>query len=215
MVGASSKPASRSEPQPIRDDQGHAGGVQASGSAGIVIVATSGGSGFSGSGSVSRVYVGNVGPVGRSGVTHPPPGSAGGGPLSSDGNSVGTSPRSLIVTVSVDGGTGHVTSKSIGGISSPAIDELSAVMKALAEEIAELDEAVASGDRDAIEHELGDVLFWRIAMRPGRPMAIGRIRNAILFGLPGNPVSAIVTFMIMVRPFVLRRTKRDPSEPLN
>ena len=54
---------------------------------------------------------------------------------------------------------------------------------------------------------LGDVLFWRIAMRPGRPMAIGRIHSgvgnsghdAILFGLPGNPVAVMVTFYAFVR----------------
>ncbi len=51
--------------------------------------------------------------------------------------------------------------------------------------------------------KLGDVLFWRIAMRPGRPRAIGRIdadgRSAILFGLPGNPVAVMVTFYALVR----------------
>jgi len=53
--------------------------------------------------------------------------------------------------------------------------------------------------------QLGDVLFWRIAMRPGRPMAIGRINagnggpGAILFGLPGNPVAVMVTFYAFVR----------------
>jgi molybdopterin molybdotransferase len=47
---------------------------------------------------------------------------------------------------------------------------------------------------------LGDVVFWRIAMRPGRPMAIGRIQGgAILFGLPGNPVAVMVTFYAFVR----------------
>ncbi len=54
---------------------------------------------------------------------------------------------------------------------------------------------------------LGDVLFWRIAMRPGRPMAIGRItsgdRSAILFGLPGNPVAVMVTFYAFVRDALL------------
>ncbi len=54
---------------------------------------------------------------------------------------------------------------------------------------------------------LGDVLFWRIAMRPGRPMAIGRIddhgRSAILFGLPGNPVAVMVTFYALVREALL------------
>ena len=54
--------------------------------------------------------------------------------------------------------------------------------------------------------ELGDVLFWRIAMRPGRPMAIGRIGadpGAILFGLPGNPVAVMVTFYAFVREALL------------
>ncbi|MEO5697576.1 MAG: molybdopterin molybdotransferase MoeA, partial [Burkholderiaceae bacterium] len=55
--------------------------------------------------------------------------------------------------------------------------------------------------------KLGDVLFWRIAMRPGRPMAIGRIdadgRSAILFGLPGNPVAVMVTFYALVRDALL------------
>ena len=57
--------------------------------------------------------------------------------------------------------------------------------------------------------QLGDVLFWRIAMRPGRPMAIGRINagnggpGAILFGLPGNPVAVMVTFYAFVRDALL------------
>jgi len=55
--------------------------------------------------------------------------------------------------------------------------------------------------------KLGDVLFWKIAMRPGRPMAIGRIesagRSAVLFGLPGNPVAVMVTFYAFVRDALL------------
>ena len=58
---------------------------------------------------------------------------------------------------------------------------------------------------------LGEVLFWKIAMRPGRPMAIGRIwsqgrgvgQPAILFGLPGNPVAVMVTFYAFVREALL------------
>lgn len=59
--------------------------------------------------------------------------------------------------------------------------------------------------------QLGDVAFWRIAMRPGRPMAVGRLAsdapgggNAVLFGLPGNPVAVMVTFLAFVRPALLR-----------
>jgi molybdopterin molybdotransferase len=50
---------------------------------------------------------------------------------------------------------------------------------------------------------LGEVLFWKIAMRPGRPMAVGRIRDAYFFGLPGNPVAVMVTFYGFVRDALL------------
>ena len=62
---------------------------------------------------------------------------------------------------------------------------------------------------------LGDVLFWRIAMRPGRPMAIGRIESgghtAILFGLPGNPVAVMVTFYAFVRDALLGMAGAAPA----
>jgi molybdopterin molybdotransferase len=66
---------------------------------------------------------------------------------------------------------------------------------------------VSVGEADytrAMMKKLGDVAFWRIAMRPGRPMAAGRIGNAVLFGLPGNPVAVMVTFLAFVRPALLR-----------
>jgi molybdopterin molybdotransferase len=63
--------------------------------------------------------------------------------------------------------------------------------------------------------ELGDVLFWRIAMRPGRPMAIGRIGSAVLFGLPGNPVAVMVTFYAFVRDALRAMSGRvEPTQPL-
>jgi molybdopterin molybdotransferase len=69
---------------------------------------------------------------------------------------------------------------------------------------------VSVGEADytkRIMAELGEVLFWKIAMRPGRPMAIGRIesggKSAILFGLPGNPVAVMVTFYAFVRDALL------------
>jgi molybdopterin molybdotransferase len=61
---------------------------------------------------------------------------------------------------------------------------------------------VSVGEADftrALMAKLGEVLFWTIAMRPGRPMAFGRIGNAFLFGLPGNPVAVMVTFYQFVR----------------
>ena len=66
---------------------------------------------------------------------------------------------------------------------------------------------VSVGEADftkAMRKKLGDVAFWKIAMRPGRPMAVGRIGKSVLFGLPGNPVAVMVTFLAFVRPALLR-----------
>ena len=66
---------------------------------------------------------------------------------------------------------------------------------------------VSVGEADftkAMMKKLGDVAFWKIAMRPGRPMAVGRIGKSVLFGLPGNPVAVMVTFLAFVRPALLR-----------
>jgi len=76
---------------------------------------------------------------------------------------------------------------------------------------------VSVGEADftkAMMRKLGDVAFWRIAMRPGRPMAVGRIGDAVLFGLPGNPVAVMVTFLAFVRPALLRMMGcRDTAPP--
>ena len=75
---------------------------------------------------------------------------------------------------------------------------------------------VSVGEADftkAMMKELGDVAFWKIAMRPGRPMAVGRIGDAVLFGLPGNPVAVMVTFLAFVRPALMRLMGAAPNEP--
>ena len=61
---------------------------------------------------------------------------------------------------------------------------------------------VSVGEADYVRDllgKLGEVRFWKIAMKPGRPLAYGRIGNAHLFGLPGNPVAVMVTFYEFVR----------------
>lgn len=77
---------------------------------------------------------------------------------------------------------------------------------------------VSVGEADhtkQVMKSLGDVLFWKIAMRPGRPMAIGRItsrgHDAILFGLPGNPVAVMVTFYAFVRDALLAMSGASPQ----
>ncbi len=77
---------------------------------------------------------------------------------------------------------------------------------------------VSVGEMDFVKQafeEAGGLLeFWRVAMRPGRPFVFGRLGQKLLFGLPGNPVSAFVTFLLLVRP-ALRRWQgaRDVSLP--
>ncbi len=78
---------------------------------------------------------------------------------------------------------------------------------------------VSVGEADFVKQlmaKLGEVLFWKIAMRPGRPMAFGKIGNAYLFGLPGNPVAVMVTFYQFVRDALLHLSGRtdDFSLPL-
>ena len=75
---------------------------------------------------------------------------------------------------------------------------------------------VSVGEADFVKQlmaQLGEVLFWKIAMRPGRPMAFGRIGDAFLFGLPGNPVAVMVTFHQFVRGALLALSGR--SEPFD
>jgi molybdopterin molybdotransferase len=65
---------------------------------------------------------------------------------------------------------------------------------------------VSVGEADFVKtllSQLGEVVFWKIAMKPGRPLAYGKIQGAHFFGLPGNPVSVMVTFYQFVRDALL------------
>ena len=74
---------------------------------------------------------------------------------------------------------------------------------------------VSVGEADFVRQlldKLGEVLFWKIAMKPGRPLAYGKIGGAHFFGLPGNPVSVMVTFYEFVRDaLLLLQGRRDPG----
>jgi molybdopterin molybdotransferase len=100
-------------------------------------------------------------------------------------------------------------------------DTLEATRAALRRAAAETDVIVTSGGvsvgeadyvKPAAEAE-GRLLMWRIAMKPGRPLAFGSIQNSFFIGLPGNPVSSFVTFLIFVRPFLLRTQGMTQVEP--
>jgi len=63
------------------------------------------------------------------------------------------------------------------------------------------------GDRDVVKgllQEEGEIAFWSIDLRPGKPLAFGRLRGVPIMGLPGNPVSSMVTFELFARPALLR-----------
>jgi len=124
----------------------------------------------------------------------------------------------------------------------PALLEAAFVQAALQADAIITSGGVSVGEADytkAMMKKLGDVAFWKIAMRPGRPMAVGQIfkaklasspyaasatsyskcsnneSTAVLFGLPGNPVAVMVTFLALVRPALLRMMGCSrPATPL-
>lgn len=101
-------------------------------------------------------------------------------------------------------------------------DDPAAIGAALADAAERADLIVTSGgvsvgDADFVTRvlaERGEVAFWRIALKPGKPLAVGRIGDALVIGLPGNPVSALVTYLLFVAPAVDRIGGHPPSSPL-
>lgn len=99
-------------------------------------------------------------------------------------------------------------------------DTLEATCSALAKGAAEADLVVASGGvsvgeedhvKPAVER-LGSLDLWKIAIRPGKPVAFGHIGQTPFIGTPGNPVSLFVTFLLFARPFILKM--QGASNPL-
>jgi len=77
---------------------------------------------------------------------------------------------------------------------------------------------VSVGEADYVKgllEELGEVHFWKLAMKPGRPLAFGQLRRCYFFGLPGNPVSVAATFYQFVAPALRRLAGEAPRAPLS
>ncbi len=77
---------------------------------------------------------------------------------------------------------------------------------------------VSVGAHDVVRtvlDELGEVKLWRINLRPGKPLAFGQLQGIPFFGLPGNPVSAQVTFDVIVRPALLKMGGRPNYTPID
>ncbi|GHF91953.1 molybdopterin molybdotransferase MoeA [Thalassotalea marina] len=76
---------------------------------------------------------------------------------------------------------------------------------------------VSVGDADYTKdvlEELGQIEFWKIAIKPGKPFAFGTLPNSVFFGLPGNPVSSTVTFHLLAVPALIKMMGTNYTEPL-
>lgn len=76
---------------------------------------------------------------------------------------------------------------------------------------------VSVGEEDhvkAVVERLGELALWRIRIKPGKPLAYGRVGDVPFFGLPGNPASSLITFCLMARPCLLKQQGAQPDTPL-
>lgn len=102
-------------------------------------------------------------------------------------------------------------------------DNREAISQALIQGALEADMVITSGgvsvgDADYIKQcldELGQIYFSKLHLKPGRPLTFGHINNTHFFGLPGNPVAVMVTFMYFVRPAIKRLMGQSDSPPFN
>jgi molybdopterin molybdotransferase len=75
---------------------------------------------------------------------------------------------------------------------------------------------VSTGEEDHVRSVMnahGSLFFWRLAIKPGRPVALGQIGGTPLIGLPGNPVAALITFVAVARPLIEAMTGTQPRVP--
>lgn len=100
-------------------------------------------------------------------------------------------------------------------------DRLDAIQGALAEAARSHDllftsGGVSVGDEDHVKaavEALGSLHFWRLAIKPGRPVALGQVAGVPFVGLPGNPVAVMITFLLIARPVVLRLSGAVTAPP--
>jgi molybdopterin molybdotransferase len=106
------------------------------------------------------------------------------------------------------------------GIAHDQVEELTARIRAGLAQKVDLfltSGGVSVGDFDVVKQVLaaeGEMTFWRVRMKPGKPLAFGRIGGVPLLGLPGNPVSAMVSFELFARAAILKMLGlRNPQRP--
>lgn len=101
-------------------------------------------------------------------------------------------------------------------------DDPAALRQAFIEADRQADVVISSGGVSVGEadytktllEELGEISFWKLAIKPGKPFAFGRLPNSWFCGLPGNPVSAALTFYQLVQPLLLKLSGAQPVAPL-
>ncbi|CNI39233.1 MULTISPECIES: molybdopterin molybdotransferase MoeA [Yersinia] len=100
-------------------------------------------------------------------------------------------------------------------------DDQQALRKAFEKADAAADLVISSGGVSVGEadytkqmlDELGDISFWKLAIKPGKPFAFGKLKNAWFCGLPGNPVSAVLTFYQLVQPLIAKLSGHSQWQP--
>jgi len=100
-------------------------------------------------------------------------------------------------------------------------DEPDAIGRALKDAAAQADCVITSGgvsvgEEDHVKNEverLGQLALWKLAIKPGKPLAFGQIGETPFIGLPGNPTSVFVTFCLVARPFLLKMQGVDEPAP--
>jgi len=101
-------------------------------------------------------------------------------------------------------------------------DDREAIQRAMWQGVGQADVLITTGGASVGEadhvvellRELGQVEFWRVAIKPGKPFVFGRLGSTPIFGLPGNPVSMMVTFLQLARPALLRMAGAVATRPL-
>ncbi|WP_224361039.1 molybdopterin molybdotransferase MoeA [Hyalangium versicolor] len=130
-----------------------------------------------------------------------------------EGRIVDTNAPSLALAVARAGGI-----PTLLGIARDTQEEVSArLADAQGFDVVITSAGVSVGERDFVKaalHEQGvEMNFWRVAIKPGKPLAVGRRGNTLYFGLPGNPISSLVTFELFVRPVLRKLLGHTDVEP--
>ncbi|MBA6390190.1 molybdopterin molybdotransferase MoeA [Colwellia sp. BRX10-3] len=102
------------------------------------------------------------------------------------------------------------------------IDDETAIRQAFIQADKQADAVISSGgvsvgDADytkLVLEQIGEIAFWKIAMKPGKPFAFGKLSNSVFFGLPGNPVSAMVTADLLAMPALMKLQNCHPAPPI-